>query len=75
MRCEVCGKESTGKYCEAHERAYGKLVEKYRLWKRALNISWKEYLNEVVKNPYTGAWAREVAEQLVRIEGGEGVEP
>ena len=54
------------KYCEFHEKAYRSLVEKYEDWKKAMDISWKEYLNGIVKNPYTGSWAKEVAEKLMK---------
>jgi hypothetical protein len=47
-------------------KAYESIVKKYELWKRALGISWKEYLSEIVKNPLTGEWAREVAEHLIK---------
>jgi hypothetical protein len=50
-------------------KAYGNIVEKYKVWQKAIQISWKEYLSEVVKNPLTGEWAREVAESM--IESGE----
>jgi len=30
-----------------------------------LNISWKEYLSEIAKNPLVGAWVKEVAQQLM----------
>lgn len=35
---------------------------------KALKSSWKEYLREIAKNPLTGKWAREVAEQLAEME-------
>lgn len=59
-----------GKYCELHEKAYKSLVKKYDVWRNALDSSWKEYLSEVVKNPYTGVWAKEVAEHLIKEGGG-----
>ncbi len=31
-----------------------------------MDISWKEYLNEIAENPYTGSWAKEVAKYLNR---------
>lgn len=68
MKCEVCGREAKGKYCESHERAYKNVVEKYEAWKEAMDISWKKYLNEIVKNPYTGEWAKQVAEWLIKKE-------
>lgn len=54
-------------------KAYGKIIEKYDAWKRALKISWKEYLSEVVKNSLTGEWAKEVAEYLIKNEEKQNV--
>ena len=31
---------------------------------------WKEYLKAVVENAYTGSWAKEVAEQLLKNKDG-----
>jgi hypothetical protein len=69
MKCKVCDKEAVGDYCEGHESAYRNLVEKYEVWKRALGISWKEYLRDVAKNDYTGSWVKEVAEKLAETRG------
>lgn len=68
MKCRVCSREAVEKYCELHEKAYRSIVQKYDDWRRAMDISWKEYLNEIAKNPYTGSWAKEVAEQLMKNE-------
>ncbi len=65
MKCSVCDRESVQEgFCELHKKAYENVLKKYDLWKKALEISWKEYLSEVAKNPLTGEWAREVAEYL-----------
>jgi len=70
LKCTVCNREAGEKgYCKLHMKAYEGIVKKYDLWKKALEISWKEYLREIVKNPLTGEWAKEVAEHL--IESGE----
>ena len=66
MKCRICNREAVEKYCELHEKAYRSIVQKYDDWKRAIDISWKEYLNEILKNPYTGSWAKEVAEKLMK---------
>jgi hypothetical protein len=47
-------------------KAYENIIKKYELWKNALEVSWKEYLSEIVKNPLTGEWAKEVAEYLIK---------
>ena len=65
MKCKVCDREAITEYCELHEKARESIVKKYDVWKRALEISWKDYLNKVIKNPYTGLWAKEVAERLL----------
>jgi hypothetical protein len=70
MKCKACNREAgESDYCESHTKAYENIVEKYEVWQKAIQISWKEYLSEVVKNPLTGEWAREVAESM--IESGE----
>ena len=70
MKCEVCDREALDKYCMVHEKAYFNLVQKFEAWKRATGFSWKEYLKEVVKNSYTGSWAKEVAGHLLKDKDG-----
>jgi hypothetical protein len=53
------------KYCGLHEKAYENIRKKFENWKSALNIEWRNYLQEVAKNPSTGVWAKEVAENLL----------
>jgi hypothetical protein len=69
LRCEICGRE-TGEnaYCTLHAGAYQQIVKMHDRWKEALEITWKDYLSEIAKNPLTGEWAKEVAEQLIRLE-------
>jgi hypothetical protein len=67
MKCSICDREAVEKrFCELHNKAYENIVKKYNLWKTALEISWKEYLREIAKNPLTGEWAREVAGHLIK---------
>jgi len=69
LKCKLCSREAVNnKYCELHEKAHKNLMEKFEIWKQALNISWKEYLSEIVKNPYAGEWAKEVAEEMLKNE-------
>ena len=71
MKCAVCSREAVeNSYCELHARAYQSIMKKYEVWRKALEISWKEYLSEIAKNPFTGEWAKEVAEHLIKT--GEG---
>jgi len=65
VKCKICSKEAISEYCELHEKAYESLVKTYDDWKKALEISWKEYLKEVVRNQYSGVWAKEVAQYLL----------
>ena len=67
MNCKVCDRDATQSgYCELHAKAYESVVKKFDLWRIALEISWKEYLSEIAKNPLTGEWAKEVAEYLIK---------
>ena len=67
MKCKVCSRGADEKgHCELHLKAYENILKKYSLSKKALKISWQEYLSEIDKNPLTGEWAREVAEYLIK---------
>ena len=65
----VCSREAQmqpeSEYCELHQKAYENIQRKFEGWKKALNIEWEEYLNEIAKSPLTGIWAKEVAENLL----------
>jgi hypothetical protein len=69
-KCKICNKETSEKdeYCELHAKAYENIIRKYVVWKKALNIVWDDYLNEILKNPLTGMSAKEVAQQLLSNE-------
>jgi len=74
LKCVVCSRDAGEKgYCELHLKAYENIVKNYDAWKKALEISWKEYLSGVVKNPLTGEWAKEVAEYLIKSGDKESV--
>jgi len=70
LKCAVCDREAAEKYCMFHEEAYLNVVQKFETWKRATDASWKQYLKELVENAYTGCWAKEVAEHLLKNEDG-----
>ena len=70
MNYIVCDRDALKNYCEFHEKAYRNIVQKFEDWKRATGVSWKEYLNAVVENSYTGAWAKEVAKHLLKNKDG-----
>lgn len=66
MKCKVCRREAQNKYCDLHEKASANIVQKFEIWKNSADMSWEQYLNELVKNPSTGIWAKEVAEQMLK---------
>ena len=70
MKCKLCGKETEFQsgFCEFHEKAYRNIRQKFEVWKKTLNIEWKEYLKEIAENPLTGVWAKEVAASLLSTE-------
>jgi len=41
-------------------------MQKFEVWKDAAGVSWEQYLNEIVENQFTGIWAKEVAEHLLK---------
>lgn len=69
-KCKICNKEISGKdeYCELHAKAHENIIRRYSIWKKALNIAWNDYLNEILKNPLTGVSAKEVAQRLLQKE-------
>jgi len=69
MKCKICSRETVKEgYCQLHWTAYQNLVEKFRVWQKALNVTWKQYLGEIQKNSLTGEWAKEVAKYLIEDE-------
>jgi hypothetical protein len=36
-----------------------------------MNMSWREYLKEILKNPYAGVWVKEVAQNLLASNPSE----
>lgn len=67
LRCKICDRDAVDEgYCDLHFEAYNNILEKYEVWRKAMDISWKDYLSELIKNPLTGYWAKEVAEKLLK---------
>ena len=74
MKCKACNKEAGEKnFCTLHLKAYDNIVTKYDVWRKAVEISWREYLREIEKNSLTGEGAKEVAKYLITNEGTRDV--
>jgi hypothetical protein len=75
LNCPICRRESeSNELCSFHLAAYKKVVQQYDVWRKALGISWKDYLREIEMNSVTGDWAREVVEYLSKKEEAKDVE-
>jgi hypothetical protein len=75
VNCKICQRKAvTNEFCRIHLKAYENIVEKFDCWRKALTVSWKEYLSEIEQNPLTGEWIKEVASYLINNEGTRNVE-
>jgi hypothetical protein len=54
-------------------KAHENIVKNWEAWRKASEISWKQYLCEIQKNSLTGEWAKEVAKHLTNNEGTKNV--
>ncbi|MHA2059197.1 MAG: hypothetical protein ACW976_00240 [Candidatus Ranarchaeia archaeon] len=63
MKCAVCDQlVTTGSWCERHAVTAKTLAEHYPLWVKAYgDLSWEDYLHQIIGNPNTGSWVIEVA--------------
>ncbi len=69
MTCKLCNRASTrDEFCEFHLRALQNLKDSYPAWKRALDLSWKDYLSQIAENSSAGNWVKEVAKYLIEHE-------
>jgi hypothetical protein len=65
-RCKLCHREIVeGEYCGYHREAYTHLVDTYDAWKASTGASWTEFLSEASTTKEIGAWARDVAQDLL----------
>ena len=66
MNCKICSREAEENgFCPLHLKAYKNVLEKFKVWEAASNVSWGVYLVEVQKNSLTGVWAKDVAKHLI----------
>ena len=71
MKCRLCRREAEREsvLCVFHTKAREALREGYGRWCDAYGeLSWKEYLNRVIRNGETGEWAAEVARLMLASE-------
>ena len=69
MNCKVCCRDAEEDgFCQLHSKAYINILEKFRVWEAALNITWCQYLVDIQKNSLTGVWAKDVANYLIEEE-------
>ena len=69
MDCRICHREEQESgFCQLHLKAYKNVLEKFRVWEAACNVSWSQYLVEIQKNSLTGEWAKEVVKYLIEEE-------
>jgi len=74
LNCKICQREAAKDgFCESHAKAYANLMSGFEVWKRALGISWKEYLSQVAENSSAGDWVKEVAKVLLENEETQNV--
>ena len=69
MNCKLCSREAGNDgFCQLHSKAYSNVLEKFRVWEAALNVTWSQYLVDIQKNSLTGVWAKDVAMYLIEEE-------
>jgi hypothetical protein len=69
VNCRLCRRETDSEFCAYHSRARSEVAGAYKSWSEAYGeLTWREYLNRVIKNPETGQWAVEVAKLMLDKE-------
>ncbi|MHA2407897.1 MAG: hypothetical protein ACXACA_05960 [Candidatus Ranarchaeia archaeon] len=63
MKCVVCDHPATNaSWCQRHAVAVRNLAKYYTNWVTAYGeLSWKDYLDQIIINKNTGSWVLEVA--------------
>ena len=65
--CRVCNRAKIegSVYCIQHSQAYSNLEKSFAKWQHALGLAWEEYLENMIKAPGVGRWARDVASNIL----------
>jgi len=71
LTCIICERPANEEYCLFHKKACNNIIQKFDEWQRATGATWKQYLKAVVENSYTGVWAKEVAQHLLKNKDGK----
>jgi hypothetical protein len=69
--CPICGRESAagGSLCRYHSTAREHLEKAFAEWKRAQEVTWEQYLDELSASEATGAWVKDVVEHIKSQSG------
>ena len=62
VKCQACNRKVESKdFCKYHLLAYKVLKQNYSVWCKAYcKLSWKEYLERLLKVKDTGLWVKDV---------------
>ncbi len=69
VTCRLCKRRpaSPSDLCKYHLDAKVNIESAYKAWEAAYgDVAWETYLRDILRNPETGQWAKEVAAMLSR---------
>jgi hypothetical protein len=66
-RCNLCLRRRVegSVYCKYHLQALTNIKAGFEKWRKALGISWEDYLKRIMALPETGVWVKEVTSSLL----------
>jgi len=69
--CPICGRESTDgdSLCRYHRTAREHLEKTFAEWKKAQEVTWEQYLDELYASETTGAWVKEIVGHIKSQSG------
>lgn len=74
-KCRLCNRkpQKGSDFCRYHMDAYDSLKKNYGSWLTAYGqLSWKEYLEKLLKTKETGKWIKEVIKLELQEKKKEG---
>jgi len=71
MKCRICDRSAVNTYCDLHDEVHKRIIDKYEDWRVAMEISWIDYLKELLKNDHVGSWVKEIARHLLSDMKGD----